>query len=170
MKTIHKILLYIEKNKINIYNIRDKQFEIISRDGEEDISFGEDFWEWFRGALSYSKEYDLIDYCVLTDNSMDINFNNFNIVETSSWKDYEIGKFYDEFIHKSTITLKDRQGKIVLSLKKPIQLFEKNERIEYEIVTIGDLFSKNNNTSENEISNDDLRNYYLKKMSSGEKI
>ncbi|OSA92133.1 UNVERIFIED_ORG: hypothetical protein B2H95_05675 [Clostridium botulinum] len=165
MNVTHKVLFYINKNIINLYTIRDNKFEVMLKGGEEEILFDNEFWNWFKSAISYSKETDLIDYCIITDNSVNILPCDFNVVKKSSWKEYEIKKFYDENIINSNVIIKDKLGNVIFSLKKTIQLFEKHQNIEYEIISIGNIFKKQEEKTKNQILNNGLRNYYLEKIS-----
>lgn len=88
-----RILFYIRDKKINVYEYKNNKFESIQDCGEDEIEYSENFMNWFKGAIAYLKEIQELDYLLITDNSVELNFSDFDIVNESFWNKEKIREF-----------------------------------------------------------------------------
>lgn len=88
-----RVLFYIREKKINVYEYKNGKFESIQDCGEDEIEYSGNFMNWFKGAIAYLKEMQELDYLVITDNSVDLDFSDFDIVNESFWNKEKIREF-----------------------------------------------------------------------------
>lgn len=102
-----KILFLIRENKINVYEYRNKEFESIQEAGEEEIEYTDKFMNWFRGAIAYSRYTDQLDYLIITDNSVELNFEKYDVVNESFWKKSIIEEFNKSILSGQGLILRN---------------------------------------------------------------
>lgn len=76
---VKKNIIFIEKNTVSVIRHKGNTIEFIKKDGEIDFDIFEDFWEWWKNAVSYLKD-DETDLCFIYD------------------KDYKL--LHDEFLNE----------------------------------------------------------------------
>ena len=75
-----RVLFYIREKKINVYEYKNGKFESIQDCGEDEIEYRKDFMDWFKNAIAYLREMQELDYLIITDNSVNLDFSEFDIV------------------------------------------------------------------------------------------
>ena len=88
-----RILFYIRNNKINVYEYKNCKFESIQDCGEDEIEYSENFMNWFKGAIAYLKGMQELDYLIITDNSVELDYSDFDIANESFWNKGKIREF-----------------------------------------------------------------------------
>ncbi len=71
-----KNIIYIENGKVSVIRYKNDKLEFIKRDGEKEFIISDEFWCWWKNAVSYLKENKL-DICFIYDNNNDIISNEF---------------------------------------------------------------------------------------------
>lgn len=102
-----RVLFYIREKKINVYEYKNGKFESIQDCGEDEIEYSENFMNWFKGAIAYLKGMQELDYLVITDNSVDLNFSDFDIVNESFWNKEKIREFNTSKLSNQGLILKN---------------------------------------------------------------
>lgn len=93
VKSRIRILFYIRDKKINVYEYKNCKFESIQDCGEDEIEYSENFMNWFKGAIAYLKGMQELDYLIITDNSVELDFSDFDIANESFWNKDKIREF-----------------------------------------------------------------------------
>lgn len=106
-----RVLFYIRDKKINVYEYKNCKFESIQDCGEDEIEYSDNFMNWFKGAIAYLKEMQELDYLVITDNSVDLDFSEFNIVNQSFWNKESIKEFNISKLSSQGLILKNLENK-----------------------------------------------------------
>lgn len=102
-----RVLFYIREKKINVYEYKNGKFESIQDCGEDEIEYSDNFMNWFKGAIAYLKEMQELDYLVITDNSVDLDFSDFDIVSESFWNKEKIREFNTSKLSNQGLILKN---------------------------------------------------------------
>ncbi|ETJ17703.1 hypothetical protein Q604_UNBC18735G0005 [human gut metagenome] len=104
-----RILFKIESNKITVYEYKNNIFRSIQDCGEDIIEYSDDFMNWFKNSIAYLKGKQELDYLIITDNSVELDFSDFDIVNQSSWNKERIRAFHNSILKGQGIILRNTQ-------------------------------------------------------------
>ena len=103
------ILFQIESNKITVYEYKNNSFKSIQDCGEDVIEYSDDFMNWFKRSIAYLKGKQELDYIIITDNSVELDFSDFDIVNQSSWNKESIRAFHNSKLKGKGLVLRNTQ-------------------------------------------------------------
>lgn len=106
-----RILFKIESNKITVYEYKNNNFETIQDCGEDVIEYNDNFMNWFKSSIAYLKGKQELDYLIITDNSIELNFCDFDIVNQSFWNKERVRDFHNSKLKGQGLILKNVQNK-----------------------------------------------------------
>ena len=132
-----RVLFYIRDKKINIYEYKRGKFESIQDCGEDIIEYSENFMDWFKNAIAYLKGMQELDYLVITDNSITLDFSGFDIVNESIWNKEKIREFNISKLSSQGLILKN-----VLN-KEYYRFNVKRNPLEYTVIFCDKNVNKN---------------------------
>lgn len=164
MKNVVKVLFYINSELINIYLYEKNEFYSIERAGERDIVYDESFENWLKSAISYSNENDYLDFLIITDDSINLKFNIFNLLEETEWSKEDLILFIEK---DDIFKLKDiynENNNFYLSYEKKTSYFDKCEELNFKIISKGFKFKSNKYDSKKNQNKSKLFEYYFNKM------
>lgn len=104
-----RILFQIESNKITVYEYKNNSFKPIQDCGEDVIEYSDDFMNWFKSSIAYLKGKQELDYIIITDNSVELDFSDFDIVNQSSWNKESIRAFHNSKLKGQGLILRNTQ-------------------------------------------------------------
>lgn len=132
---IFKVLFYINKGLINVYLYNGEKFISIESAGEREISYHEDFYNWLKSAIAYSDESDYLDYLIISDNSLKLEFVDFKVIESTLWSKEEIQLFIEFNDKYKFIKIELLDSELILQYKKRSSYFKTEEIHNLKVIT-----------------------------------
>lgn len=102
-----RVLFYVREKKINVYEYKNGKFESIQDCGEDEIEYSDNFMNWFKCAIAYLKEMQELDYLIITDNSVELDFSDFDIANESFWNKEKIREFHTSKLSNQGLILRN---------------------------------------------------------------
>lgn len=161
-----KILFYIDEKKIRVYSVRNNIFNSIKYEGNEQIVLEQkEFWEWFENTISFVKGQDKVDFCIITDNSINLDTNRYLNTQNSDWTTSEIERFCNENLHYSKIELVNLNNIKILEVRN-------KEYAQAKTFTLVLNNLDKESVQDNLNSDDDspIRKYYLHRLKENKRI
>lgn len=168
-KHIKQIMFFIYRKNITVYEYNKGNFDIIQNCGEDIIEYSDDFLPWLKNAIAYSSVTDQLDYMIITDNSIELDFSDYNISSYSTWDNAKIEEFNKSKLSDRGLILRNKKNKIVYKNKENENPLEYNVIFSDKVIKSKEksLDSKENN-SENNIEVN-LSSYFQKKLEEDKK-
>lgn len=147
------------------------EFELLPFKGEEFYEMdGESFWVWWERATSYIASSDTVDFCFISNKSIEFYQKNFSKVPETTWTLEEIKKFLKEQFSNTKIKLKYTNGSSQEEINFPTvpEFFSNMESQELLITTIPapirDFTKKIRQKNNKEEKENPLRDYYVEQL------
>lgn len=122
---VYQHLFFLNKDMVTVaeYNNSEKEFSYIRNKGEEEFPVTEDFWQWWKEAVSYISG-EITDFCFIYDKEYNILSDGF-IKNTqasgeSCWTESRVIQFLTKIPEYGNIILTDCNGKTFPSENKAI--------------------------------------------------
>ncbi len=84
---VKKNIIFLEKNMVSLIRHKGDKIEFIKKDGETDFEVSDNFWKWWKEAVSYLPD-DETDLCFIYDKDYELLHDDFlNEVKKVEFKD-----------------------------------------------------------------------------------
>lgn len=103
---VYKCIFYIN-NEINVYQNVNNDFICLRYNGKNHYSGDiKDLFSWFLEKIGYVNEKTKLDLCVLSKEEFDLDYENYNFCDKSSWTGSEIREFLFDIKNIETAIVK----------------------------------------------------------------
>ena len=109
---VYRYLLFFDREQVMVINYEErdgKKLHYITNQGERQFPFDNDFWAWWKAAVSYI-DGEVVDFCFLYDKEYSILNHPFPAALESCWNQEILEDFFMEMTEYSHLSVRTKDN------------------------------------------------------------